>query len=840
MLERHRPASRATAKSPAEERGPARSHLIGTITRAAIGPFAAVSDDGGLAAWIVNADRGGGAELVVLPFGADGAPLRDPQIVAHVPTEATSLIVRPTHRSRGGWFVGWTALLDRGESFSLVEVGSDGTARDKPSDVQRTNDHMAWADIVTTPHGTLCVWAEETVAGNANMLAASIGSDGKAHGMPVRVARGVARWAGAGTDAGVGLAVVARAYGDTKGAAGRLSFLGLDGEGAARGAAIPIGSEPTASGDVDIVAVSGGWLLAWTDRTGEDARVMLASVDATGHVVGPSPALNEVGGSSLVALAAGAGGVALAWESPHATARPTHLVHLASVSTTGTLTAQPITSLAVVGQAPVELVSTADGFAILTTPAPVCSRTDDSAPADCSAFPTFVRYDARLVPVQTEPLLVGDTRASAALAWNLRCETDRCIVLAATGDAPTPVFAVDLVSRSAVYAAPVAPTSPPDAPRPTGIDTLASGLAYADVAAVRVGASTLVATMTNGVDDPKAPAGSRAATVALRAYDDSGRPIEAIHTLTSRALPVGRIALAASKAGGDRAEEAAAAWVVRDAGDPQVHVATVDARGHRIKEVQLTTAQGDAGDVAVTWAGGGWVVAWVDWRDGNGDVYAAKLDRDLVRVSPEQRLTRAPGDASDVALASEGDTVWLAWSDPRESPREGLGDVYVTSLAARDAKRTTDEVRLLATAAHSRSPEVVAVAGGAVVAWIEDAPPGVDAPGAALFARVDAKGHVVDTGRVQLGDDGRPTAIALEVAGSGVRAAVARAGHGVVTLDAATLPMTGPSARAWPLADLDAPGAFDVSLTLAGGALVYDDVGATGAEHRVRRMAIAW
>ena len=40
--------------------------------------------------------------------------------------------------------------------------------------------------------------------------------------------------------------------------------------------------------------------------------------------------------------------------------------------------------------------------------------------------------------------------------------------------------------------------------------------------------------------------------------------------------------------------------------------------------------------------------------------------------------------------------------------------------------------------------------------------------------------------------------------------------------------------------DLDAPAPFDVALTLAGGALFYDDIGSTGTDHRVRRMAIAW
>ena len=90
---------------------------------------------------------------------------------------------------------------------------------------------------------------------------------------------------------------------------------------------------------------------------------------------------------------------------------------------------------------------------------------------------------------------------------------------------------------------------------------------------------------------------------------------------------------------------------------------------------------------------------------------------------------------------------------------------------------------------------------------------------------------------------GRPTCalFALEELSGGTRASlVARAAHEVVTLDAAVIKDAGATARAWPLVDLDAPGAFDAALALAAGVLVYDDAGATPGERRVRKMAIAW
>jgi hypothetical protein len=327
--------------------------------------------------------------------------------------------------------------------------------------------------------------------------------------------------------------------------------------------------------------------------------------------------------------------------------------------------------------------------------------------------------------------------------------------------------------------------------------------------------------------------------LTVRRLDDAGQAAGTPATLTSRALSVGGVALAA----GARPDDGVAvAWVARDDGEPQVHIAHLDAGGRRRAEVQLTRSHGGASDVAVAWAGDGWLVAWVDARDDNGEVYAARVDRDLRRVGPEQRITHAPGDAGDVALAVAGDVAWLAWSDARESPREGTADVYVTTIRTRDARRSGDETRVLATAGHSRSPALAAVDDGALVAWIEDAPTGVDAAGAALVARIDAEGHVVGApARLPLAEEGKPSAVVLERNGAAVHAIVARTWREEVTLDAAVLTLQGaPAAPTWRLLDLDAPGSFDVTVALAGDSLLFDDVGAAASDHRVRRAVVDW
>jgi hypothetical protein len=817
----------------------ARSHLIGTIERKSLGPFTARDPNGGLVAWIVAAERGGGQQLFVVPTGRDGAPLREAKVLTTVPQEAMQLFVRPAGGSHAGWLVAWTALLDRGESLSVTGLAPDTTTRTAPTDLQRTSDHVEWADLLAGPHGVTCLWAEETQAGDANILAAPADSDGRPHGMPVRVARGVTGWATVRTDDGVGLALVTPGR-DSRNGAGNLSWVRLDGDARPIGAAVTIGTRPTVTGDVEVVSTADGWLLAWTDRTGEDAQVTLAMVDAAGKVRGPRRAMEAVGGTSLVALASGPAGVALAWQEPRGRARNMRALHLASVVTgQGDPVAQPVTAIEVASRTPPELVSTPDGFALLASMRG-CAGAEIAAGCDPTVVPTFVRFDARLDPRQTEPLYVGVPRTQAALGWALRCTDERCIALAATGEAPTPVYTVDLEPRVSSFAAPMLAAPPRDAPRVSGVLTVASGQPFIDVATAPVGDATLVATLTSAMDATTHAevAHGRGALVGVRPFDREGHALGVSTLLTSRALPVGGIAIAA---GGNPEDGALVGWVARDDRDPQVHLGHVDRRGRRTNEIQLTTAQGDASDVALAWAGDGWMVAWVDTRDGNGEVYVTKVDRDLNRTAREERITHAPGDAGDVALSVRGDIAWLAWDDPRESPREGLADIYTTTLHTRDARRASDEVRVLATAAHSRSPSLVTMGDGAMVAWIEDSPTGLDAPSAAMVARLDAQGHVANRAAwIPMAGHGRATSLALAPAADGVRAIVARNDRDDVTLDAVAIAADGTPGRPWPLLDLDAPGSFDVALALAGDALFFDDIGPSAADHRIRRAAFSW
>lgn len=872
---------RHVAHKAPDPHAPAVAHAVATIDRRSIGPFLARTGDAGIVAWVTTPPRGQGQELDVVPLGPDGSPLAAPAVAATLADGVTTFAIRPAGGIRRGWLAAWSSLMDRGEALTVLALDERGAARGSPVEIVRTSEHLSWFDFVPTRSGVVCSWAEETTAGVANLVAVSLDPDGKAVGVPARVARGVARWdmtRASGGAAAAGLALVDLpdpTRGDS--GPGRLAWELLDADAKPRGPAASIGAAPSVSSDVDVVPTDAGWLLGWTDKRVADPQVTLARIDGDGRVQGPSRPLELAGNSSLVGLVAGPAGAMIAWESARANAHPSRELHLAEVPRDGVAASTQKTAvLEIQARSTPELAATDSGFALLVTaktcfaPSRSSAASDPStrgAPCEGPLAPMLVRLTSTgttLEVVQTEPVLLGADISPASLAWGLRCAGDRCIALAADAGTPTTVYTIDFAPRASPFAAPLVPAPPADAPRLTGVETIASGPAFADLATTRAGDTTFLAALAlpkvDARDRGQEPsARTDGAIVSLSVLDASGHALAPTAVVSSRAVGVGGLALAAAA----RADDGVAvAWVKRDAGDPQVHVARFDRHGKRLREVQLTSEKGDASSVSIVAVEGGWVVAWVDGRDrhdGHGEVYAARVDTQLDRASHEERITTGAGDASDVALAvaplARSDApVWLAWSDSRDSPGEGLGDIYVTQLRQSDARRTGDESRVLATARHSRTPQLVAWplgaagaegAGGATLGWLEEGPAGIEGPAAFMTVRLDgAARRVGEVTKLPMPSGSTPTAVTLAIEDGAhriARAVVARATNGAVTLEATRMGVDGATLGATSaLLDLEAAPPFDVALSLSGDAVLFDDAGGEAGKHRIRRAAIDW
>ena len=812
-------------------------HLLGTIGEHAIGPFIARTSGarGGMVAWITPPEATS-RRVVVSPISGVGEPRGGARSIATVGVDATMLVVRPTRGSSPGFALAWTVLTDKGEALWTVVLNDDGVPRDQPVELTRTTDDVTWVDIIATDAGSVLVWTEETRGGDANVLAAGLDVDGKVRGVPARVAKNVSGWHALEVPGGVGVSTVAASGG--KG--GPLSYQKLDPEGRPLGASVPIVTKSVVSGDIEVARAPSRLVFAWTDRTTEDPSVGAAGLTDEGVVEPARKVVEGRGGATLLGLAAGKAGAALVYEAPALKgAGDARHVYAAHIGPGPALDGKSV-PFEVMGRGAPEMVATETGFALLAP-----QRDCDTGSPRCleaPVIPSLVRTDAALVPVQREPFGFGTDPAQ--LAWGMTCDHDLCVALAASGASPSRVRAAEVRSRTNMNA-PVLAAAPPEGPHIADISAIATGETIVDLALAHVGPDTIFASLSSKPDPP--------GTKVRVALDDAkvaplslyARPIDAAGAVgapvlvTNRALAVGGVAIAPA----EKPEDGAAiAWVGRDNGDPEVHVTKVDRKGKKTSEVQLTTTKGDASDVAIAWANGAWIVAWVDGRDGNGEVYATRLGLDLSRNSGE-RMTNAPGDASDLVALAAGDQVWLAWADPRESPKDGMADIYAAAVGAKDAKVVVKEQRLLATAAHSRTPQLAVVSGGVELAWIEEAPLGAPSSSGnaygALAMKLAPDGKVLERPtKLPMGGDGAATSVALEPHPLGIHAVVARATAESIALDVLELSAQRP--RAYPILTLDGPPSLDVALVLDRTGLFFNDDGPAVSDKRARRARILW
>ena len=802
--------------------------LVASVSDSALGPFWSRRGTGdaatGMVSWLTPAE-GLGRRIFTVPVDGNGTPRGPEAVVANVPVETGSLIVRPMRGASPGFVCVWTSLTDRGKALWSVAVGDDGKARGKPVEITRSNDDITWVDVVATDKGALLLWAEETRDAGVNVVGASLDNEGKVRESAVRVARGVVGWHALEIPGGVGLSTVTTAGGwgaspkfnGGKGG-GALAFQHLDPDGHAHGQPVVVTNAPVVSGDVEVVRDRGRLFFAWTDRSAEEPAVSLAALDEkTNLVEGPRRVAEARGGAALQGLASGPAGLGLMFEAPARRKDDTRRVYVARVGDRLFLERPPFAA-EITGKARPELAATATGFAVLATAADC-----DPGATECLNAPavaTVFRTDAKMELIQREPLTFGADPAS--LGWNLACDAEQCVTLSASGGAPARVRVVSIRPRV---------NAKPPVVAEAGAEPIAR---VDDVTAVSTGETVLKLASAGAVVAILGGTRDGTAVVTTRVVDAEGQAGKA-EIVASKVAPTGGVGVAF----GDKPDaDGALAWVTKDGADAQVHVARIDKRGRRQGESALTASRGEKTDVTITWAGNGYVVAWIDNRDGNGEVYATRLGADLSRSGREERVTNAPGDASDLVALAHGDRVWLAWADPRESPHDGHADVYVAAVKKVDARRAGDEQRMLATAAHSRTPALADSPQGPTVAWIEEAPAGSESPNGAGFgaywARLDPSSGkpAVKPARMQLAGDGIATAVAIE----GSHAVVARSMVDAVALDGIDLG----ALQSAPLLALDGPPSLDVMLHFEGQVLYFNDEGPSQADRRARRAKIVW
>ena len=651
-------AVHAIVHPPGHPAPPSASHLIASVADGTLGPFFARSPEkGGAIAAYASRLPEGGRQIVVASLDDHAVPHSPPRVVATTPGEVDALVARAVS---GGFVVAWSAPAENpGGALKLIEVDAAGMPRDAAFDVARGDREIVWFEVVPTSRGALCVWAEQSSKTEATILALSLDDRGKPRGVPSQVVRNVVGWQAVATARGAALAI--------RTTAGALTIQEIDADAQPLGAPTPVIAKG-AGADFDFVRVEApgkkpSFAFAWTDHSQLDSTVVTTWIEDGSPATAPFVISEEVGGAALASINVAGGAVYVTWEEIGRRLAGGRRLHITNVASSGV----GITAALDVHGPTSEIASDGSGIALVGNVRSCAANISDEKCAAVPPAPAVTRFDSKLQITSVSPISVPEGE-TAALAWALDCTALGCATLVASNETPTPIFTFDSsIDKNKNH---LAPTSqpPPGAPRIASLSTISAKEPTSDFAEARLGTTTLLATMNGSEEDAHPQARASSATVSIRVIEDK-KAASAPTVLTTRALDLGGVAVAAGEA---PENGALVAWVAKDGGDPQVHTAHVDAHGKKLNELLVTTERGDAADVAVAWSAGGWLVAWVDWRDGNGEVYAARLSPDASRVLATERITRAPGDASGVALLARpgSQEAWLAWADPRENPRK--------------------------------------------------------------------------------------------------------------------------------------------------------------------------
>jgi hypothetical protein len=155
------------------------------------------------------------------------------------------------------------------------------------------------------------------------------------------------------------------------------------------------------------------------------------------------------------------------------------------------------------------------------------------------------------------------------------------------------------------------------------------------------------------------------------------------------------------------------AWHDARDGNDEIYVARVHPSGYTAgDEIRVTNAAGASRYASIAWTGDEYAVAWQDDRDGNGEIYAARLDALGAKIGGDVRVTNAAGSSEQPSLAWNGSGFGVAWHDDRD----GNWEIYFARLYTTAAK-IGDDVRVTTQAAVSGYPALAWTGADYGIAW---------------------------------------------------------------------------------------------------------------------------
>lgn len=630
------PSKRASAtQAPSEPSHP--SDWGEVMPSGTVGPFLSRSGQGWIALWARPDDEG--ADWLSVAFDAKGLPQSDHRLLTGAPPETR--LVRLRSLANGHVLVLFTSSEPGGDALRSFMLGTRGEVVSPPISVSDARSEIVWIDAVALGDRMVLAWAERT--GDRAELFSRVLHDGRAASAHHPLGRDAHGWQLVSNGEVALLASVS-----TTGAL-RVDRLDLAGKSVGRTTIEDGGVTP----NVDAIATPTGFVLAYESRGELQSKLMSVlfsphGVLATRPVLATAP----LGEPTLVQLVEGGSG-AIVW---HNEPREPGWLRVARLSATGQAAGEELL-VPTDPELPLpEFTSRGDGFAALSWG---CSERPG---CDAPLYPTLTQLDATLAPRSVRPWKIGE--AVPDLAWNLSCNTTRCLGLTASFGDPTRVYTRG--DDSAPPSKAVAPMWPDDTspPRAATLQAAVPVPELSDVQVVGAPDGTLVTWLSYfdpsipyEIPQQPAPDGRMAPVRALLATqwvpeEDKGErwPSEVI---SYRAHSPGGVALASKPSG------ALIAWTALDQGQPQVFTTLTDRRGKRTSQRMQTRARGEVTQVSASAADTGWLIAWLDERSGASKSYAARVEDNLNRRTQDQQLPPTNGIVHGVQARMHGDQAWL-------------------------------------------------------------------------------------------------------------------------------------------------------------------------------------
>jgi hypothetical protein len=811
---------------------------VASVPKGTFGPYVGKEGDQALLVWAAE-EQPGVRSWFTLPV-VGGAPVGESKKLAPAPAELGVVAVRGVGEKS------FALVSSRknagGEQVEVALIGADGKLAGPSQRLGEANRQVLWVDAANLGGKRLVLYGVRS-EGGADLMAVPVGARGEPIGDAQTFARDVRAWQIA--PAGDVLAVGVVRSSSERGASGPVEVLWIGAGATPIRPATRLSGESTAELDLDLALVGERLVVMWSDRRFGEARLVSAELSRSGAITAEAaPFTAPLGEQALLRLVSSGERAYAVWENLSGSEQSGRAFEVSAVgpdARAGKERAR-VTYASDDGSVP-EVTASSRGVSFITL-GPACVR---GAECDRDAIgPSYLTLGPSLDVAAYEPLRLDALSSEAAdLAWGLTCLERSCFALTAQNTSPARVMIAELEPKSAAWQAPAEKLGVEPPPRVEETSVLATTEPLAVIAYERRSNGGLLGWLT--AFDPSTP-WARLKTPAKDGRFDpersflmlapvtegnDGPRVGAPFELSRRAHSLGGLSLLPAK---PDAKESVLGWVGFDGGEPQVFLSSISPEGKKLDQRMLTRKKGGASDVSVVFVGDGYVVGWIDERSGAPEVYAAKVDLRLNRVSLEQRLTRAPAVPSELTASADSTGALLVWSDASDGAGGERADLHGLRLTPKAAAPEGKELRLSETPAHSFSPALCRRGEETVLAWLERAEG--EGEHALMLGVLDARGGWKSSPeRAALGG-GTPAALDLDCTADVERLALLSTVENQAELSVIER-RRGRFGAAKTLARLPDGSATDQRPVLRGDEILFEEAAPTG-QHRIRRLKVVW